>query len=85
MEQTRSSDHAVSRDIQTVKVVSTEVGEEMEPTGSGRSVVAGLNDIRAKVKRQEARRRRVRGQVPGLCVFPLRLSTSLALKSFGLY
>jgi len=84
MEQTGSSDHAVSRDIQTVKVVSTEAGEELEPTGIGRSEVAGLDDIRAKVKRQEARRRRVRRQVPGFCVLPLWLSTSLALKSFGL-
>jgi hypothetical protein len=44
----------------------------------------GSNDIRAKVKRYEARRRHVRGKVPGFCVFPLWLSTSLALESFGL-
>lgn len=50
MEQTRSSDHAVSRDIQTGEKVSTEASKETEPTESGRRKVGRSNDIRAKVK-----------------------------------
>jgi hypothetical protein len=65
MERNRSSDHAVSRDIQNGKMgeKSTEASGRIEPTESGRNEVEGLNDIRAKVKRYEARRRRVRGKV----------------------
>ena len=33
MEQTRSSDHAVSRGIQTAKMVRMEASEDTEPTG----------------------------------------------------